>query len=143
MTFASMVFKKSTFKKIPLKSIRRPHIPNATYHVPRSLAFWFWRFFKGFYHTWARLPSWSCDWDHLIKFSFPHPKESPYEIKLISEMFENWYTIAISLAKYHIFCKTEILTGPYLHTLQCICEPILPGSLSRTLVRIQWALLFS
>ena len=37
-------------------------------------------FLRGFYHIWAWRPSWSCDQDHLNKLSFPHPKESPYEI---------------------------------------------------------------
>ena len=65
-----------------LNKLGRPHIPDATYQVPRSSAFWFWRrrFLKGFYHIWAWRPSWSCDQDHLNKLSFPHPKESPYEI---------------------------------------------------------------
>ena len=65
-----------------LNKLGRPHIPDATYQVPRSSAFWFWRrrFLKGFYHIWAWQPSWSCDQDHLNKLSFPHPKESPYEI---------------------------------------------------------------
>ena len=32
-----------------LNKLGRPHIPNATYQVPRSPAFWFWRRgFKGF-----------------------------------------------------------------------------------------------
>ena len=41
----------------------RPYIPNATYQVPRSSAFWFWRriFLKDFYQIWAWRPSWSCD----------------------------------------------------------------------------------
>ena len=65
-----------------LNKLGRPHIPDASYQVPRSSAFWFWRrrFLKGFYHIWAWRPSWSCDQDHLNKLSFPHPKESPYEI---------------------------------------------------------------
>ena len=42
------------------------------------------RFFYGFYHLWARWPSWSCDQDHLNKLSFPHPMETPYEIWLQS-----------------------------------------------------------
>ena len=48
----------------------RPHIPNATYQVPRSPAFWFWRrrFLKGFYHIWAWRPSWSCDQIFCINF---------------------------------------------------------------------------
>ena len=34
--------------------------------------------------------SWSCDKEHLCKLSFPHYKESPYEIGVVSEkMFEN------------------------------------------------------
>ena len=40
--------------------------------------------FKGFYHIWAWRPLWSCDLDHLNKFSFPHPKEAPHEIQLQS-----------------------------------------------------------
>ena len=27
---------------------------------------------KGFYHIWAWRPSWSCDQDHVNKFSFPY-----------------------------------------------------------------------
>ena len=56
----------------------------STKEVPRALTFWFWRrrFLKGFYHIWAWRPSWSCDQDHLNKLSFPHPKESPYEISV-------------------------------------------------------------
>ena len=52
-----------------LNKLNRPHIPDATYQVPRSPAFWFWRrrFLKGFYHIWAWRPSWSCDQDHLNK----------------------------------------------------------------------------
>ena len=65
-----------------MNKLGRPHIPNATYQVPRSSAFWFWRrrFLKGFYHIWAWPPSWSCDQDRLNKLSFLRPKESPYEI---------------------------------------------------------------
>ena len=65
-----------------LNKLGRPYIPDATYQVPRSPAFWFWRrrFLKGFYHIWAWRPSRSCDQDHLNKLLFPHPKESPYEI---------------------------------------------------------------
>ena len=37
-------------------------------------------FFKGFYHIWARGPSWSCDLNHLYKLLFPLPKEAPKEI---------------------------------------------------------------
>ena len=36
--------------------------------------------FKGFYHIWAWRPSWSMDRDHFSNFSFPQPKEAPYEI---------------------------------------------------------------
>ena len=58
------------------------HIPNATYQVPRSLAFWFQRrrYLKGIYLKWVWWPSWSCGQEHLCKLSFPHPKDSPYEI---------------------------------------------------------------
>ena len=31
--------------------------------------------FKGFYHIWARPPSWSCGLDHLYQLSFTLPKE--------------------------------------------------------------------
>ena len=52
----------------------RPHIPNVTYQVPISLAFWLWRrILKGFYHIWAWRPSWFCDQDHLNELLFPHP----------------------------------------------------------------------
>ena len=64
-----------------LNKLGGPHIPNATYQVPRLLAFLFWgRFLKGFYHIWAWPPSWSCVQDHLNKLLFPNPKVSPYEI---------------------------------------------------------------
>ena len=36
--------------------------------------------FEGFYHIWASQPSWSYDLDHLLKLSFPLPKEAPHEI---------------------------------------------------------------
>ena len=29
------------------------------------------KIFEGFYHIWAWQPSWSCDQDHVNKFSFP------------------------------------------------------------------------
>ena len=65
-----------------MNKLGRPHNPNATYQVPKSSAFWFWRrFLKGFYHIWAWRPSCSCDQDHLNKLSFPRPKESPYEFE--------------------------------------------------------------
>ena len=65
-----------------LNKLGRPYIPNATYQVPRSSTFHFWRrrFLKGFYHIWAWRPSWPSDQDHLNKLLFPRPKESPYEI---------------------------------------------------------------
>ena len=70
-----------------LNKLDRPYIPNATYQVPRSLAFRFWRIFlKGFYHIWAWWPSCSCDEDHLNKLSFPHPRESHMKFKF------NWPT---------------------------------------------------
>ena len=106
MTLTSTIFKKSTFiKKVPFKCIRnqnltltfsrlgstkdhhfnklgRAHIPNATYQVRRSLAFWFWRrrFLKGFYHTWAWRPFWSCDQNIWYRFSLTYHKESSHEI---------------------------------------------------------------
>ena len=88
ITLASTVFKKSTFQKkksnlnaigskfdLDLKKVKvnlglsfgRPHIPNATYQVPISQAFWFWgRFFKRFLHT----------------FCLTYHKESPHEIRV-------------------------------------------------------------
>ena len=43
--------------------------PDAVYQVSRSSVSWFRRrrFFLFFYHIWA----WSCDLEHLNKFSFP------------------------------------------------------------------------
>ena len=38
------------------------------------------KIFKGFYHIWAWRPSWSMDRNHFSNFSFPQPKEAPYEI---------------------------------------------------------------
>ena len=65
-----------------LNKLGRPHIPNTTYQVSRSLAFWFWsrRFLKGFYHIWAWRPSWSCDQNILNKFWLTYHKESSHEI---------------------------------------------------------------
>ena len=34
--------------------------------------------FKGFYHIRAWRSSWSCDIDHLYKYSFPFPMEAPH-----------------------------------------------------------------
>ena len=31
-------------------------------------------FLKGFYHMWAWRPSWSCDQNHVISFSFLVPE---------------------------------------------------------------------
>ena len=39
-------------------------------------------FLKGFYHTWAWRPSWSCDTDAANKISFPLTKEAPHKIWL-------------------------------------------------------------
>ena len=39
-------------------------------------------FLKGFYHIWARRPSWSCDPDAVNKILFPLPKEAPHKIWL-------------------------------------------------------------
>ena len=38
--------------------------------------------FEGFYHIWAKRPSWSCDLDHLYKIPFPIPIEAVHEIWL-------------------------------------------------------------
>ena len=65
-----------------LNKLGRPHIPNASYQVTRSLAFWFWRriFLKGFYHIWAWRPSLSYDQNILYKFWLTYHKESSHEI---------------------------------------------------------------
>ena len=57
--------------------------PNATCQGPRLLALWFQRrFLKGFHHTWAWQPSWSCDPDAPNKLLFPRPMKAPHEIWL-------------------------------------------------------------
>ena len=65
-----------------LNKLGRPHIPNATFQVSRSLAFWFWRrrFLKGFYHSWAWRSSWSCDLNILYTFWLIYHKKSSNEI---------------------------------------------------------------
>ena len=63
-----------------LNKLGRPNIQNVTYQVPRSSAFWFWRFLKGFYHIWACRPSWSSDQNNLYKSWLTYCKESSYEI---------------------------------------------------------------
>ena len=105
ITLASTVLKNQLFKKFPiqmhkeanltltlsrsrsswdhhLNKLGRPHIPNATYQVSRSLAFWFWRrrFLKGFYYIWEWRPSLSCDQNILYKFWLTYHKESSHEI---------------------------------------------------------------
>ena len=72
---------------------------------------------KVFYHIWAWRLSWSYDQDHLNKFLFPCPKESPYEILSLigpvvskEKMFENvdgrtdgrrsiWYTFSSPMSR--------------------------------------------
>ena len=39
-------------------------------------------FFIGFYHIWARRPSWSCHLDFGIKFSLPLPRDDPHKISV-------------------------------------------------------------
>ena len=65
-----------------LNKLGRPHSPDATYQVSRSLAFWFWRrrFLKGFYHIWAWRQSLSCVHHILYKFWLTYHKESSHEI---------------------------------------------------------------
>ena len=41
-----------------MHKIERPYIQNATYQVPRPLAFWFWKRFYRFYRICAWWPSW-------------------------------------------------------------------------------------
>ena len=36
-------------------------------------------YFKGFCYVYPWRPSWSCDLDHLYKFSFPLPKDAEHE----------------------------------------------------------------
>ena len=38
------------------------------------------KIFKGFYHIWARQPSWSMDHDHFSNLLFLKPKEAPHKI---------------------------------------------------------------
>ena len=48
------------------------------------------KIFKGFYHIWAWLPSWSCDLDHLYNFLSPLPKEALIgHVVLKKKSFEN------------------------------------------------------
>ena len=50
------------------ENIGRTWVPDAVCQDSRSSASWFWRrrFFEVFHHIWA----WSCDLEHLNKFSF-------------------------------------------------------------------------
>ena len=62
-----------------LNKLGRPNIPNATYQVSRSMAFWFWsRFLKGFYHI--LVSAWSSDLNILYTFWLIYHKESSHEI---------------------------------------------------------------
>ena len=75
-------FKKKSHLNALGSKLGRPHIPNATYQVPRSSTFWFWRrrFFNGFYHICAWRPSWLCGQNILHKFLQTYHKESSHEI---------------------------------------------------------------
>ena len=42
-------------------------------------------FLKGFYHIWAWRPSWSCDKDHVNKFSFPCGDWEPIIVNISHE----------------------------------------------------------
>ena len=78
--------------------------------------------FKGFYHIWAGRPSWSTDRDHFSKFSFPHPKEAPYEI---------WAKLAQRLQrsclKFWTFFPYKCIrkqNWPYRKKVKCQCTTI-------------------
>ena len=85
-----------------LNKLGRPQIPNATYKVSRSLAFWFWRrkFLKGFYHIRPWRLSLSCDQNILYKFWLTYHKESSHEI---------WVQLGQSFVRKLCF---NILMGP-------------------------------
>ena len=54
------------------------------------------KIFEGFYHIWARRPSWSCDPDAANKLSFPLPKEAPHKIwPLLAKRF--WRRRSLSI----------------------------------------------
>ena len=74
----------------------KSHIPNATYQVPRSQAFWFWRRFrKGFYHIWAWRPYLSCDQNSLYKLWLPYHKSlhMKFEFNWAHGLWENCFNI--------------------------------------------------
>ena len=57
---------------------------NATYQVPRSSVFWFWRRLR---------PSWSCDQDHLDKLLFPCPYEFEFNLPNgFRDVWNCWWT---------------------------------------------------
>ena len=41
------------------------------------------KIFEGLYHICAWRPSWSCDLDHLYKFSLPFLMDAPHKIRLL------------------------------------------------------------
>ena len=48
--------------------------------IPKSSSVLEKKIFKGFYHIWAWLPSWSMDRDHFSNLLFPQPEEAPHKI---------------------------------------------------------------
>ena len=69
----------------------RAQIPNATYQVPRPLAFWYQRrrYLKEFYLIWAWWPSWPCDGYVTINICY---KFTPLDLRSrhIKFEFNNW-----------------------------------------------------
>ena len=84
-----------------MNKLGRPHIPNATYQVPRSSTFWFWRrrFLNGFFHIWAWRPSWSCDHNILHKF----------------------WLILLTVPRRYFFCGSFMFLFCLVFAMFCVC----------------------
>ena len=70
--------------------------------------------FKGFYHICTWQPSWSCDLDHLYKFTSSLPMEGAHEILitfgqavLVKKMFEIYGHTSVNPILSHTYNATR------------------------------------
>ena len=77
------------------------------------------KIFSGFYHIWTWGPYWSCDLDHLNKFSFPYPmKSSVWNWIWVTLDQGHWMTLTFNI---HIGSCTQLVNCIYqlwYHSLQ-------------------------
>ena len=66
----------SSFEQTMMNWSPQCYIPSFMKSSPPVLE----KIFEGFYHIWAWRQSWSCDQDHVNKFSFPYTCKLSYKI---------------------------------------------------------------